>query len=165
MSDEATDLRRKLDEIERKTAIWRSQMTVLLLTFVAGWIASAVWANARIARVEANALRASKIVEAQAFVLKTEDGKEIASLRKTGNSARLSLTGDRNIFESTLSDDGLVISDTRPDANSRLSQPPPKGFRPILASVEVDKEGNLSVYDEKVHTHTLSDLLRDDRKR
>ena len=156
MSEDMTELRQKVAEIERKTAIWRSQVAVLLLVFLAGWFASSLWMKARlearvttvegrVGNVEADAIKKAKVVESQAFVLKTEDGREIASLRKKGPSARLELKSD--VLSMTVSDDSLVICDLRPKSAAELALVP-EGYEDIFASIIADKKGHLSFSDQ-----------------
>jgi len=158
MTDELTELRHKLDEVERKTAIWRSQVMVLVLVFVAGWIVSAIWARvsgerraatieSRLSKVEAGASKMPKVVEAQAFVLRTEDGRELASLKKLGDSAQLVLRGDRKAFELHLRDDGLNILDARPETAGHLKSGEAIQFH--IASFTGDKDGRLTLYGQK----------------
>ena len=88
MTDEMTELKRRLDEIERKTAIWRSQVVVFLLVFVVGWIASALWMKARLEARAEKTERAfaekRKTVEAENFVVRDASGKKWASFGMNG---------------------------------------------------------------------------------
>jgi len=174
MGDDLLDLKRKLEEIERKTAIWRSQVMVLLLVFVAGWIASALWMTARIearvgkteARVagaEARAAKAAtatpvapKVIEAQAFVLKTEAGLEIASLRKVGDDAVLALEGVRKSVRTDVSHNGFAILDTRPE---RVT--PGDDWNFVNASVAVHNDGRLVIFSD---TGIQADVLAKSKK-
>ncbi len=94
MNDDVTELRQKLAEIERKTALWLSMLAVLILVFLAAWIASSLWMKARLeARVEraekAAAEAAEKMekafagkrstVEAENFVVRDSSGRVRAS--------------------------------------------------------------------------------------
>ena len=94
MNDGMEELRRTVELIERKTAIWRSQVGVLLLVFLAGWVASSLWMRAsleaRLTKAEsALALRVEKTerafaekrktVEAEAFIVRNAEGKKLAS--------------------------------------------------------------------------------------
>ncbi len=76
MSDEVAELKQKLADIERKTALWLSMLAVLILVFLATWIASSLWMKARLeARVE-RAEKAAQLAE-------EKTGKALAGKRET----------------------------------------------------------------------------------
>lgn len=104
MSDDATELRQKLADIERKTALWLSMLAVLILVFLTAWVASSLWMKARLeARVEKAEKAAAEAaemmekalsgkratVEAENFVVRDASGRIRASfgLGETKESA------------------------------------------------------------------------------
>jgi len=93
-NDEVEDLKKKLDHIERKTAIWRSQVMVLLLVFLAGWIASFFWMKghleARAGKTEKAFAEGRKTVEAENFVVRDASGKKLASFGVATGAGKVS---------------------------------------------------------------------------
>ncbi|MFI5180688.1 MAG: hypothetical protein ACHQPI_04805 [Thermoanaerobaculia bacterium] len=121
MSDDVTELRQKLAEIERKTAIWLSMLAVFILVFLAAWIASSLWMMARLqARVEKAEKALEKTgmapaekretVEAESFVVRDASGRIWASfgLGETMNSGARLAFYDANRVERTRIGPGLL---------------------------------------------------------
>lgn len=122
MSDDVTELRQKLAEIERKTTIWLSMLAVLLVVFLATWIASSLWMKAsleaRVERAEKAAERIgkapaekSKTLEAERFVVRDASGKLWASFGLGGTMKSEASLGfyDPNGVERTLIGSGLLV--------------------------------------------------------
>jgi hypothetical protein len=126
MSDDVAELKQKLAEIERRTALWLAMLAVLILVFLAAWIASSLWMKARLeARVEkaekAAAEAAEKMgkalaekrrtVEAESFVIRDSSGKKWASFGLGGTMTSGAGLGfyDANGVERTLIGSGSLV--------------------------------------------------------
>ncbi len=72
MSDEIEELKRRLEVAERKAAIWRSQVLVILLMCVVGWVGSYFW-------MRDDLLQKRRTLEAEQFVVRDSSGKTWAS--------------------------------------------------------------------------------------
>ncbi len=103
MSDEVMELRRKIAEIERKTALWLSMLAALLLVFLAAWIASSLWMKARL---EARVAKAEKAAEEAA----EKTGKALAEKRETVEAENFLVRDASGRIRASLGLDGTMKS-------------------------------------------------------
>lgn len=145
MSDELESLKAKLEEVERRAAIWRSQVVVLLFVSLLGGTGILLWTRAslagRIAKAEAGLVAKRKVVEAEGFVVRGADGKVSARIGAPG----LEIYDENGWTRTGLREGGLELSDEEGKLFLVVTSSAPKR---TAALVFLSKDGSASLYAE-----------------